>query len=86
VQQDDPKWYRQPWTPCPKRGALDRWYLDDGVFLVSVAEIEEVLGALRQTLPPLRLEVNLRETTVWDPGLMPASSPLTDATRLHLEE
>jgi len=45
-----------------------------------------VLGALRQTVPPLGLELNLRKTTVWGPGLVPASSPLTAATRLHLEE
>jgi len=66
--------------------ALHRWYLDDGVFLGSVAEIEEVLGALRQTLPPLGLELNLRGKTVWGPGLVPVSSPLTAATRLHLED
>jgi len=70
----------------PQGGALHRWYLDDGVFLGSVAEVEEVLGALRQTLPPLGLELNLRKTTVWGPGLVPASSPLTAATRIHLEE
>jgi len=34
----------------------------------------------------LELELNLRKTTVWGPGLMPASSSLTAATRLHLEE
>jgi len=45
-----------------------------------------VLGALRQTLLPLGLELNMRKTTVWGPGLVPASSPLTAATRLHLEE
>jgi len=31
----------------PQGGALHRWYLDDGEFLGSVAEVEEVLGALR---------------------------------------
>jgi len=70
----------------PQGGALHRWYLDDGVFLGPVAEIEEVLGDLRQTLPPLGLELNLRKTTVCGPGLVPASSPLTAATRLHLEQ
>jgi len=30
----------------PPRGALHRRYLDDGVFMGSVAEVEEVLGAL----------------------------------------
>jgi len=49
--------------PCPK-GALHRWYLDDWIFLDSVAEVEEVLGALRQTLPPFGLELNLRKMTV----------------------
>jgi len=70
----------------PQGGVLYRWYLDDGVFLGSVAEVEEVLGALRQTLPQLGLELDLRKTTVWGPGLVPASSPLTAATRLHLDE
>jgi len=51
-----------------------------------VAEVQEVLGALRQTLPPLCLELKLRKTTVWATGLVPASSPLTAATRLHLEK
>jgi len=69
----------------PQGGALHRLYRDDGVFLGSVAEVEEVLGALRQTLPPLGLELNLRKTTVWGLGQVPASSPLTAATRLHLE-
>jgi len=93
---------RLPWTPCPltidchqtppsllivsRQGALHRWYLDDGIFVGSVAEVEEVLGALRQNLPRLRLELNLRKTTFWGPGLVPVSSPLTAATRLHLEE
>jgi len=40
--------------PAP-RGALHRWYLDDRVFLGSVAEVEKELGASRQTLPPLGL-------------------------------
>jgi len=51
-----------------------------------MAEVGDVLGALRQTLPPLGLQLNLRKTTVWGPGLVPASSRLTAATRLHLEE
>jgi len=50
-----------------------------------VAEVEEVLGALRQTLPPFGLELNLRKTMVLGPGLVPASSPLEATTRLHLE-
>jgi len=52
----------------------------------SVAEVEEVLGALQRTLLPLGLEPNLRKTMVWGPGLFPESSPLAAATRLHLEE
>jgi len=53
---------------------------------VTVAQVEGVLGALTQTLPPLGLELNLRKTTVWGPGLVPASSPLAAAARLHFEE
>jgi len=34
-----------------------------------------VLGALRQTLPPLALELNLQKTTVWGPVLVSASPP-----------
>jgi len=45
-----------------------------------------VTGALRQTLSPLGLELNLRKATIWGPGLVPASSPLTAAIRLHLDE
>jgi len=60
-------------------------YLDDGGFLGSVAEVEEVLGALQKILPPLGLELNLRKTTVWGPGLVLASSPLAATARLHLE-
>jgi len=59
--------------------------MDDGVFLGSVAEVEVVLTAPQQTLPPLGLELNLRKTTVWGPGLVPAASPVAEATRLHLE-
>jgi len=70
----------------PQVGPLHRLYLDDGFFLGSVAEVDVVLGALRQTLPPLGMELNLRKTTVWGPGLVHASSPLTSATRLYLEE
>jgi len=70
----------------PPGGALQRWYLDDGVYLGLVAEVEEVLGALQRALPPLALRLNLRKTTVRGPGLVPASSPLAAATRLHLEE
>jgi len=60
--------------------------LDDGVYLGSVAEVEEVLGALPQTLPPLGLEGSRQKTTVWGPGLVPESSPLTATTPLQLEE
>jgi len=44
-----------------------------------------MLGTIRKTLPPLGLELNLRKTKVWGPWLVPASSPLTAAPRLHLE-
>jgi len=59
--------------------------LDDGVFMGSVVEVEGSTTALLQTLPPLGLELNLRKTTVWGPGLVPAASPLAAATRLHRE-
>jgi len=52
----------------------------------SVAEVLKELGALQPTLPPMGMELNLRKTTVWGPGLVPAASPLAAATRLHLEE
>jgi len=32
------------------------------------------------------LEINMRKSTVWGPGLVPATSPLAAAARLHLEE
>jgi len=35
----------------PPGGALQRWYLDDGVFMGSVAGVKGVLKALRHTLP-----------------------------------
>jgi len=35
-----------------QRRALHRWYLDDGVFLGSVADVGDVVGALQQNLPP----------------------------------
>jgi len=52
-------------------GGLHRWYLDDGVLLGSVTEVEEVLADLERTLLPLRLELNLRNTTLWGPGHCP---------------
>jgi len=92
VQQGDPlgpflfaAGIQAPLDALPPGGALHRWYLDDGVFMGSVAEVEGVLAALQQTLPPLGLELNLRNTTVWGPGLVPAASPLAAATCLHLE-
>jgi len=36
----------------PPGGTMHRWYLDDGVFMGSVKEVEEVLAALQQALPP----------------------------------
>jgi len=68
----------------PPAGALHRWYLDDVVFMGSVAEVEGVLTALQQALPPLGLELDLRKTTVWGPGLVPAASQFAAASRLHL--
>jgi len=69
----------------PPGGALHRWYLDDRVFMGSMAEVEGALTALQQTLLPLGPELNLRKTTVWGPGLVPAASPLAAAMRLHME-
>jgi len=37
----------------PPGGTMPRWYLDDGVFMGSVVEVEGVLAALQQALPPL---------------------------------
>jgi len=51
----------------------------------SVMEVEGVLTAPQHTLLPLGLELNLRKTTVWGPGLVPVASLLAAATRLHLE-
>jgi len=48
-------------------------------------DVEGVLAALQQALPPQGLELNMRKTTVWGPGLVPATSPLAAATHLHLE-
>jgi len=67
----------------PPGGALHMWYLDDVMFMGSVAEVGGVLTAIQQTLPPMSLELNLRKTTVWGPVLVSAASPLVAATRLH---
>jgi len=64
----------------PSGEALHRWDLDDGIFIGSVTEVERVLTALQHALPALGLELNLRKTTVWAPGLVPAASPLAAAT------
>jgi len=69
----------------PPGSTMHRWYFDDGVFMGSVAEVEGVLAALKRALPPLGLELNMRKTTVWGPGLVPATSPQAAATRLHLQ-
>jgi len=69
----------------PPGGTMHRWYLDDDVFMGSVVEVEGVLAALQQALPPLGLELDMRKTTVWGPGLVPATSLLASATRFHLE-
>jgi len=42
-------------------------------------------GGAATGLAPLGLELNMRKTTVWGPGLVPATSLLAAATRLHLE-
>jgi len=72
--------------PLPPGVTMHRWNLDDGVFMCSVVEFEGVMAALQQALPFLGLEINVRKTTVCGPGLMPATSLLRAATRLHLEE
>jgi len=64
----------------PPGGALHRWYLDEGVFMSSVAEKEGVLAALRRTLAPL---LNLRKKHRVGPG--PAPSLLAAAAPLRLE-
>jgi len=65
---------------------MHRWYLDDGGFMGSVLEVEGVLAALQQALPPLGLELNMRKTRAWGSRLVPAASSSAAATRLHLEE
>jgi len=52
----------------------------------SVAEVGEELGAIQRALVPLGLQLNLRKTTVWGPGLVATPSPVAIATRLHLED
>jgi len=51
--------------------------------MCSVAEVEGLLMDLQHTVPPLGLELNLRKTTVWDPGLALVASPIAAATRQH---
>jgi len=36
----------------PPGGTMHRWYLDDGVFMGSVVEVELVLAAQQRALPP----------------------------------
>jgi len=36
----------------PPGGTMHSWYLDDGVFMGSLVEVEGVLAALQQALPP----------------------------------
>jgi len=38
----------------PPGGTMHRWYLDGGVFMGSVVEIEGVLASLQQSTPPSR--------------------------------
>jgi len=56
----------------PPGGTMHSWYLDDGVFMSSVVEVE---GALQQALPPLVLELNMRKTTVWARDWYPRRPP-----------
>jgi len=43
-------------------------------------------GGLARHPAPLGLELNMRKTTLWGPGLATSASPLAASTRLHLEE
>jgi len=65
---------------------MHRRYLDDGVFIRSVVEVEGLLAASQQALPPMGLELLMRKTAVWGSGLVPAASPPAAATHLHLQE
>jgi len=67
VQQGDPlgpflfaAWIHAALGAMPPGGTMHRWYLDDGVFMGSMVEVEGVLAALQQALPPLGLELNMR--------------------------
>jgi len=69
----------------PPGGTMHSWYLDDGVFMGSLVEVEGVLAALQQALPPPGPGTQHAEDHSMDPGLVIATSPLAAATRLHLE-
>jgi len=67
-----------PHVSLPSAVTMQRWYLDDGVFMCPMAEFEGVLAALQQALPPrLGLELNMRKITVWgpEPGASDVPSP-----------
>jgi len=70
----------------PPGRTMHRLYLDDGLFMGSVVEVEGVLAALQRALPTLGPELKMQKPTVWSPGLVPAASPLVAATHLHLEQ
>jgi len=67
----------------PPGGTMHRWDLDDGVFMGSVVDVEGVLAALQQTLPPWPGAQHAGDHR--GPVLVPATSLLAAATRLHLE-
>jgi len=48
----------------PSGGALHRWYRDDGVFMGSLPEAEEVLRSLLTSLPSIALQLNMCKTTI----------------------
>jgi len=65
---------------------MHRWYLNDGVFMGSVVEVEGVLASLKQALPPPGRGAPHAEDDSMGPGTGVHGVPLANATRLHLEE
>jgi len=73
--------------PLPPGVTMQRWYLDDGVFMCPMVEFEKVLAALQQALlPPWAWSSICGGSQCGAQSLVPATSPLRAATRLHLEE
>jgi len=68
----------------PPGETLHRWYLDDELFMGSLAQVEGMLTTLQRTLSPPGLDFNLKTTIVWGPESVPAMSPLAAATRLQM--